>query len=174
MHLHTDHTKNKPGETVFGFLMLAFSLFLLWQAYEIAGFSALSSPGAFPMAAAAIMVVTSIIICIQNLKLSTPSESRFFKDVLPPVVITMIVLVAIFSAVIDSVGFILTAFVFLVISIKYLYRHSWPRTIYLTVIILATVYVLFRLIFEVVLPEGIVPEREILAAISDLFRTQGK
>ena len=43
----------KVGELFFGFIVLAFSVFLFWQAYEISGFSELSSPGSVPMAAAA-------------------------------------------------------------------------------------------------------------------------
>jgi hypothetical protein len=34
---------------------------------------------------------------------------------------------------------------------------------------LIVIYVIFRLLFQVVLPEGIVPEREIMSAIGNMF-----
>ena len=92
MDFHEHHPKRR-GEDVFGLIVLAVSVVLLWQAYGISGFSALSSPGAFPMAAAASMVIASVIV----------------------------------------------------------------------------VYVVSRLVFQVVLPEGIVPERDIIAGIGNLF-----
>jgi len=174
MHVHTQHTQNKPGETLFGFLMLGLSLFLFWQSYTISGFEALSSAGAFPMAASATMVISACIICIQNVKLSTPATDHFFESIMPPIVAVMIGMVFLFSVMIDSVGFILTAFVFLFASIKYLYRRSMARSLMLTLLILVLIYIVFRLIFKVVLPEGVIPEREIMAWIDSLFQAGGQ
>lgn len=174
MQLHSQHTQNKPGETLFGFLMLAVSIALLWQSYSISGFDALSSPGAFPMAASAVMVITACIICVQNVKLSTPATTSFSELILPKIVAIMIGMVFIFAVVIESAGFILTALVFLFAAIKVLHRSSVTRTLMLTLLILVLIYVVFRLIFKVVLPEGIIPEREIMAWIEDLFAAGGK
>ena len=59
--MRADRTR-RPGEGVFTLVLAAISLFLLWSAYGISGFEALSSPGALPMATAATMVVTALII----------------------------------------------------------------------------------------------------------------
>jgi hypothetical protein len=51
--------RRRPGELGFALALVAASLALLWNAYGIAGFEALSSPGAIPMATSFVMVVTA-------------------------------------------------------------------------------------------------------------------
>jgi hypothetical protein len=60
--------RKRPGEDAFGIILLVVSLVLAWQSYKIAGFSALSSPGAFPLAASAAMVIAALIVVIGNLR----------------------------------------------------------------------------------------------------------
>lgn len=48
--------------------------FLFWQAYQISGFEALSSPGAFPLAAAGIMVISSCVVVVKNARRQSPSQ----------------------------------------------------------------------------------------------------
>ncbi|KEA65793.1 Tricarboxylate transport protein TctB [Marinobacterium lacunae] len=168
---HSQHIYTKPGETLFGFLMVILSVYLFWQAYSIAGFESLSSPGAFPLAATALMVITSCIACVQNLRLPSEVQGHFFKEILPPVVALMIAVILIFAVVLDTLGFIPTALAFLFLTIKFLHRGGLLRTALLSLMVLTLIYVVFRLVFKVVLPEGIVPEREILAYLSDLFNS---
>ncbi|NRP95936.1 Tripartite tricarboxylate transporter TctB family protein [Marinobacterium sp. xm-g-59] len=170
--LHSQHLSNKPGEVIFGFLLVAFSLFLFWQSYSIAQFSALSSPGAFPMAASGLMVITSCIIAVQNLKLPKQEGARFTVDIMPKVVAVTLAMLLIFSVVLETVGFIITAFLFLFATLRYLHKSSWQRSFLLAFMVLVIIYVIFRLIFQVVLPEGFVPEREIMAWIEDLFKAK--
>jgi putative tricarboxylic transport membrane protein len=160
-----------PGETLFGYLMLAMSLALLWQAYRISGFESLSSPGAFPMAAASIMVVTACIVIVSNVRRKRPDHlaESFFRHVLPPLVMIMMGMILIYAVVLESLGFIPTTFVFLVLTIHVLHRRSLLFTIGISVFALLLVYIVFRLVFQIILPEGIVPEREILAWIEQLF-----
>ena len=42
--MRDDHMR-RPGEAIFSIILAAFSAFLLWTAYGISGFDALSSPG---------------------------------------------------------------------------------------------------------------------------------
>ena len=63
-----EHRRKRRGEDLFGLIMVVISVGLFWQAYQIAGFSALSSPGAFPMAAAAMMVVGALTVAYGNLQ----------------------------------------------------------------------------------------------------------
>ena len=98
-----------PGETVFGLALLALSLFLLWQAYGIAGFSSLSSPGAFPLAAAAVMVVAALVTVFSNSRrptVSEPGRSRFFQALPPPVVLLFSAIVLVFAVVLEPLGFL--------------------------------------------------------------------
>ncbi|MCB2100731.1 MAG: tripartite tricarboxylate transporter TctB family protein [Rhodobacterales bacterium] len=168
--------KKRPGEGTFGILALVLSLGFAWQSYEIAGFSALSSPGAFPMAASAIMVVASLIIVLKNRRLPTLAEGgfgaaarAFWRSVSPPVVLAFIAFILVYSALLDGLGFLPSSFLFLLAAIHYLHRGSARFSFIVALLSLAAVYAVFRLIFTVVLPEGIVPEREIMAWIEHLF-----
>lgn len=160
----------KPGESSFCFLLVMGSLYLFWQAYKISGFSELSSPGAFPLAASATMVLASCIVFINTLKRPAAEGVRFAYHCFPPIVATIMTLILIYSVVLESLGFILSSFAFLFITIQFLYRRSVLTTLSITLLALIVVYIVFRLVFQVVLPEGIVPEREILSSIKSLWR----
>jgi putative tricarboxylic transport membrane protein len=165
-------TRRRPGEMVFSVLMLVLSLFILWTAYGIAGFSALSSPGAFPMAAGAVMVIASTVTLLRDVRrpVAKGGTQAFFAQIMPPVVGVFIGFIAVFGILFESAGFLASAFAFLLASIWYLHKRGIIPALLLTVVSLIGIYVVFRLIFAVVLPEGIVPEREIMAAVRNLFR----
>lgn len=169
--MHNSDSVNKPGERAFSVLMLVGSLLLLWQAYDISKFSALSSPGAFPMAASAIMVISSTVVLVKQFKLPAPHTHfhLFFYQIIPPLIAIMIGLIFVFAVMLEDVGFIISAFVFLLITIQLLYRCKPHTTLLLSVLALVVIYVVFRLVFQVVLPEGIVPEREIMAWLKNMF-----
>ncbi|GAA0225421.1 tripartite tricarboxylate transporter TctB family protein [Marinomonas primoryensis] len=160
----------KPGERVFCFLLVMGSIYLFWQAYKISGFSELSSPGAFPLAASATMILASCIAFINTLKLPEAEGVRFVHHCFPPIVATIMALILVYSIILESLGFILSSFAFLFISIQFLYRCRILTTLSITLLALVVVYIVFRLVFQVVLPEGIVPEREILSSIKSLWR----
>ncbi|WP_290701052.1 tripartite tricarboxylate transporter TctB family protein [Amphritea sp.] len=164
------HAK-KPGETLFGFLVLTFSLFLFWQSYEISGFTALSSPGAFPLAASGIMVFASCINLLKDIR--RPAEvggfEVFWSKVLPPIVSIMIAIIFTFGIILDTLGFIISALLFLIISIQFLHQKGLVRSVLLSLLSLIVIYIVFRLVFSVILPEGIIPEREIMAWIGSLL-----
>lgn len=161
----------RPGEIAFGVLLLIFSLFMLWQAYGISGFSSLSSAGAFPMAMAAIMLVTAAISLLRSLRLPSPSGGMqlFIKEVLPPTVVAFSLLILGYSLLLQPLGFVLASFAFLLVSSWFLQAGQFKRALLLSVISIISVYIVFRLIFQVVLPEGVIPERSIMAAVGSLF-----
>jgi hypothetical protein len=117
-----------PGESVFGLLMFLVSLVLFWQSYEISGFEALSSPGAFPMAASAMMAIASLIVVIGDLR--KPSlvpgpmgdKARAFMDkITPAVVIVFAGFVLGYAALLDTFGFLPTSFLFRPLQFR---RHA--------------------------------------------------
>ncbi|QSA19396.1 tripartite tricarboxylate transporter TctB family protein, partial [Vibrio furnissii] len=63
-----DVQSRKPGELVFNALMVVLSLVLLYQAFFISDLYTLSSPGAFPLSAAAIMLVFSAVTVWESWK----------------------------------------------------------------------------------------------------------
>lgn len=166
----------QPGERGFGLLLLALSLFLAWQAYEISGLEALSSPGAFPMAAACAMVVSGLVVTAGDWRRARrerrplrQSARAFTAEITPSVVMVFAGFVIGYAALLDSLGFIPASFLFLFAAIHFLHRGSVAFSFGVTVLSLAVIYTVFRLVFQVVLPEGIVPEREIMAWIGNLI-----
>lgn len=161
----------RPGERAFNALLLLFSLFMLWQAYKISGFSSLSSAGAFPMAMAVIMAVTAAISLLRALRLPSASGGLklFIKEIVPPAVVVFSLLILGYSLLLRPLGFVLSSFAFLLVSSWFLQAGHFKRALLLSVLSIVCVYIVFRLVFQVVLPEGVIPERSIMAAIGALF-----
>lgn len=161
----------KPGETGFNILLLLGSIFLFYQAYKIAGFSALSSPGAIPMAASAIMVISACIIVVKDLARpkAEGGAKAFFTQILPFTIAVMCGLIILFAVVLQKLGFVLTGLVFLWVSIWFLQKRNPLSAALIALLCVVIIYVLFRLIFQVILPEGIIPERDIIASIKNFF-----
>lgn len=166
-----DATPRKPGETGFNILVLLGSVFLFYQAYKIAGFSALSSPGAIPLAASSIMVISACIIVMKEFARPKAEGGMpaFFKQILPFTIAVMCGLIILFAVVLQKVGFVLTGFVFLWASIWFLQKRGPLSAALIALLCVLVIYVLFRLIFQVILPEGIIPERDIIASVKHMF-----
>ena len=151
-----------PGETAFGYLMLAFSLFLLYQTYKIAGFSSISSGGAYPMFAAALMAISSLVIVLRNrrspkVEATGPAGEwhRFRKEVAPPYpLIGYVGIMVLYMLLMEPLGFNLSSFLFLFGSFAYLYRRGIWLALGLSLGSVIVIYVVFRLVFRVILPEA--------------------
>lgn len=174
--MHSKHVK-KPGELIFSILLLLLSIGFAWQAYQISGFSGLSTPGAFPLAAAIIMVFASIIVVISDLRRGHAVEGNlkakwraFITEVVPTPVSVFFALVLVYALLFDSLGFLPSSLIFLVLAKQYLHRAHAFKTIALSFLSLLVIWVIFRLVFSVVLPEGIVPVREFLAFFQHMFK----
>jgi hypothetical protein len=159
----------KPGEAAFAVLIAASSLFLLYSAYGISGFEALSAPGAIPMAAAATMSVAAVIVTLKTLRKPTGGDGAFLRDVLPLNVIIVMAMLVAYSLFLKPLGFLPTSALFIVASIKLLSRRSWMFSLSTGLLSLLVIYLLFRIVFTVLMPTGIVPEGEILAWFRALF-----
>lgn len=163
----------RPGELVFNILMLAGSLFLLWSAYGISGFEALSAPGAVPMVTTLAMVICALLILRDTLRKSPVTGEKLERDILPLPVLVTIAMIAAYALLLKPLGFVPTSLVFLAVMIRYLARCSLLRAVLLSVGIVALIYLVFRLVFTVLMPAGIVPEAEIIAWVSGLFAGKG-
>lgn len=164
-------TTRRPGEVVFTIILLVGSLVLLWQAYGISGFSALSSAGAFPMAMSAIMVISLSVILLKTLRMPAPAAvfERLRTEILPATVVVFCGLILVYSLVLNTLGFILSSFLFLLAATTFLQGGRFKRALGLSLLSIICVYVVFRLVFQVVLPEGLIPERAIIAWIQSFF-----
>jgi putative tricarboxylic transport membrane protein len=165
MEYHESHQKAR-GEDLFGMVVLVVSVLLFWQSYEIAGFSSLSSPGAFPLAASATMVFVSVIVVIGNARRRGQLSA---EPILPGTIALFTVLVIAYAVALVPVGFTLASLLFLTLGMKMLSRRGWGYCLLVSVCSLVVIYVIFRILFQVVLPEGVLPEREIMSAIGGIF-----
>ncbi|MFV0359145.1 tripartite tricarboxylate transporter TctB family protein [Tropicimonas sp.] len=164
-----DKRKLSAGELPFNATLFVASLILMWQAFAISGFESLSSPGSLPMAVAFVMVLSSGIILLDNFRTRQRDGTLFLRDILPPVVIVMMLFIAGYALLLVPLGFLPTSLLFLVVSIMYLRKGGFVYALSVSVLALVCIYVIFRLVFTVLMPSGIVPEAEILAAIGRVF-----
>ena len=163
----------RPGELVFNIGMTLGSLYLLYSAWGISGFEALSAPGTVPMVTTAIMVVCGALILRETLQKPKVTGERLERDILPmPVIVTAAMLLA-YALLLKPLGFLPTSFLFLAGMIRYLAGGSVLRAALLALMIVALVYAIFRLVFTVLMPPGIVPEGEILAFVRNLLSGKG-
>lgn len=162
----------RPGETAFALILLGVSVFLLWKAFGISGFSALSSAGAFPLAVSAVMVVTAVMIVVATIRREPAEKVSFFKAILPPVVVVMTVLIGGYAFLLEPLGFLPTSALFLFLAMVFLRHGKVVSSFGYALAGLAGVYVVFRLVFTVLMPEGVVPERELIAKVERWIEAQ--
>ncbi|MFV0302471.1 MAG: tripartite tricarboxylate transporter TctB family protein [Paracoccus sp. (in: a-proteobacteria)] len=168
LHEHARDTR-RPGEAGFTILLLLASLFLLWSAYDISGFEALSAPGTMPMVTTLIMVISGAMIMLRTIKLPQISGETFMRNILPPALIIMALLLLGYGLLLVPFGFVPTSLLFLIVSIKLLWRQGWGRTLAVSVGVLFIIYIVFRIVFTVLMPTGVFPEAEMLQFFRNLI-----
>lgn len=150
----------QQGETGFSLLLLVFSVTAFWQSYAISGFSGLSTPGVFPMLASATMVFATVCILLQSLRRKDSANSNeivsqnFFQTILPVRLLVVVCLISGYVVAMPLLGFLLASAIFLFISFSYLWRKSFLVSLAITVGSVVCVYLVFRKLFQVVLPKG--------------------
>lgn len=151
--------KLRAGENAFAWLMMALSLFVLMQAYLISGFSSISSAGTFPMVAAAIMVVAMALTLLNNRKLAKPDADglkdelrRAAKQVLPKVFLVYTGIIIGYMLLIQPLHFLPSSFAFLLVSMIYLKGSTVIKSLLISTLTLACIYIVFQYFFRVVLP----------------------
>jgi hypothetical protein len=157
--MHETTPPRRPGDAIFAIVLLVVSLILLQQAYGIAGFSALSSAGVFPMLATATMVGSLLAVLWQLRKAPSPADegtegrlARFRREILPTTVIVFLVLTVAYMLALERVGFLIASLGFLFLSIWYLYRRNPLLVAAISIGALAIIYLVFRYVFSVLLP----------------------
>ncbi len=152
------NTARPPGEGWFALLLLIFSVTAFWRSYAISGFTGLSTAGIFPMLASATMVCAAVFILARAVAYppaNTAANTQGFRAAILP--LRLVVLIALISAYVIAMpvlGFLLASGLFLFITFLYLWRKSVLVSAALAVFTLICVYLVFRKLFRVVLPEG--------------------
>ena len=138
---------------------MAFSLFVLFQAYRISGFSSIRSPGTFPMGAAAVMVVSMVFVLQDNRKQEKPDAKGLAdelrqakKRVLPGVFLVYMGINIVYLLIIQPLHFLPSSFGFLLASMIYLKGSTVIKSLVITVVMLAGIYLIFQYFFRVILP----------------------
>jgi len=163
----------RPGELVFGVFLLASSLGLLWSAYGIAGFEALSSPGAIPMATSAVMVMAAAVVVVKTIRLPMDVTETLARDILPVKVVIFAALLVAYGILLKPLGFLPTSALFLITGIKLLAKRNWGWTLFVSLGSLFVIWLIFRIVFTVLMPSGIVPEAEFIQFFRNLINGEG-
>lgn len=149
----------RPGETAFALLCTLFGLTAFGQAYGISGFSGLSTPGVFPMLATGAMVLSGLFILAATVR--RPAEpgtgsaaARFMREFLPLRHCVMLALMLAYLAALPLIGFVAASALFLFAAFQFLWRRNVLLTALIAAVSLAAIYVVFRIVFQVVLPQG--------------------
>jgi hypothetical protein len=161
--------QRRPGEVVFALVLVVASLTLLWSAYGISGFKKLSAPGSVPMATTAIMALTATIVLLKTIRLPRVSGETIAKDILPGTVILFVGFLVAYGLLLKPLGFLPTSALFLVTAIKVLARRGWLWTLTVSLGSLLLIWLVFRIVFTVLIPAGIVPEAEVIQFFRNLF-----
>ncbi len=161
--------ERRPGEALFALFLLLSSLALLWDAYGIAGFSRLSSAGAIPLATTAAMVLTSGVVLFRALRAHLVATETVWRDILPPNVIVLAALLVTYGVLLRPLGFLPTSALFLIVAIRFLSGRSWIFTLTVSLGSLLVIWILFRVVFSVLMPAGIVPEAEFMQFLRTTF-----
>ena len=145
----------RPGERAFGLALLLLSGFVFSEAYSISGFKGLTTGGVMPMLASGVMVVSSLAILVETFSRSTSAEAQTIIDYLFPLrAVLFASVVALYAATIPYAGFILASGGFLFVAIWGLWRRGPLWSLVISTVSMIAIYVLFRMVFQVVLPIG--------------------
>jgi hypothetical protein len=150
----TVEATRKPGELVFSMVLLMFSIAALYLSSGISGFSSISAPGTLPLLASTILVLSALLITRQTWSLPPTPDASFTSMITPITLINFSLLGLGYVALLTPVGFVLSTLIYLFVSILYLHRQGWLLAFFVSLNSLATIYVIFRVTFKVLLPEG--------------------
>jgi hypothetical protein len=164
--------KRRPGELLFAAALFTASLFLLWDAWGIEntfGPNGLSSPRAIPLAATFAMLVSALLVIVKTARLPLDHAETVMKDILPVRVVLFVALLICYGLLLRPLGFLPTSALFLIVAIKLLARRGWVWTIGISLGSLVVIWLIFRIVFSVLMPSGVVPEAEFIQFFRNVF-----
>ena len=147
----------RPGERLFALLLVIFAGYAFWESYEISGFRGLTTGGVMPMLASGVMVLTGLVILSDTFRKPRAAESGLaglIAYLFPLRVVLFTLLVAVYVAVIPSIGFLAASGGLLFVTIWSLWRKGPLPALLISGLSIGAIYVLFRIVFQVVLPIG--------------------
>ena len=164
--------KRRPGEVFFSGFLLVASIGLLWSAWAIEnpfGPNGLSAPRAIPVAATLAMVISTAIIAFKTAKLPLDKSETLARDILPITAVLFVLFLISYGILLRPLGFLPTSALFLIVAIKLLSKRGWIWTLTVSLTSLAVIWLIFRIVFSVLMPSGIVPESEFIQIFRGLL-----
>ncbi|MCP4237781.1 MAG: tripartite tricarboxylate transporter TctB family protein [Aestuariibacter sp.] len=156
----SDKRVRRPGELGFIVILIIFSIGAALQAFGISGFSDISGAGVFPMLAAGTMILSALVIFRNSWVSKSPSTAnasvskQFFNEVTPLRLVTILMMILVYVIAMPMVGFVLSSAGFIFLMLTYLWRKGVIISLTLSAFCLALIYFVFRIVFQVVLPQG--------------------
>tara|TARA_R110000796_G_scaffold215409_1_gene331402 strand:+ start:14882 stop:15358 length:477 start_codon:yes stop_codon:yes gene_type:complete len=150
----------QAGEKVFDWLLLLFSIGVLYEAYRIDGGLRLNSAGSFPMGLAIIMLASSLAILFSHRRkqrdpqiLSAGQEFKvFLHEHFKPHIVVFSIVSMIYLAAIMWTSFYISTFIFLAAMFMYYRQGKIISSLMIASLAIAIIYVLFTIVFRVYLP----------------------
>lgn len=150
----------QAGEKVFDWLLLFFSIGVLYEAYRIDGGLRLNSAGSFPIGLALIMLVSSLVILFSHRRkqrdpqiLTATQEFKvFLHEHFKPSIVVFSIVSMLYLAAIMWTSFYISTFIFLAAMFIYYRQGKIISSLLIALLSIAVIYVLFTIVFRVYLP----------------------
>lgn len=151
-----EKTKQRPGERILLWFLLAISIFLLIQAFLLPNLKNLSSPGAFPIFIISVMILSVLrILWKSRTHHSTYKLSEEFGKAIPLVfpktVAAYTAILILYIFLLYPLHFWVSSYLFLVGSFIFLKGAKVLRSIFIAGGMLVAIYLLFQYLFRVIL-----------------------
>lgn len=148
-------TAGKMAEIIGGLIALVMALLWLVMSFSLdqnnIGGSLGLGPGFFPRLISCIM----IILCVPYFLQIYRSKNRDVKIQISKIAFLMIVVCILYVLLLNVIGYVITTFLYVMVSIYILGGKSSLSDVIAALIIVATLYGVFRLVLLVPLPSGI-------------------
>lgn len=150
----------RAGEKLFDWLLLLFSIGVLYEAYQIDGGLRLNSAGSFPIGLALIMLVSSLAILFSHRRkqrdpqiVSAAQEVKvFLNEHFKPHIVVFSIVSMVYLAAIMWTSFYVSTFIFLAATFIYYRQGKIVSSLVIASLAIAVIYVLFTIVFRVYLP----------------------
>lgn len=113
------------------------------------------------------MLVCMLVIAFRTLRLPRVTTETVARDILPLRVILFLGLLVGYGLLLRPLGFLPTTAAFLILGIRLLGR-GWAFSVGIGIIAMLAIWLVFRIVFTVLMPPGIVPEAEIIQLLRNL------
>ena len=145
-----------PGESIFSLGLVGFSVLALYLSFGIPGEASISMPGTLPLVASMVLLLSAIAFSRRVWAAPAPLKDQSFFRIMTPMRWVNFVLLGIgYVVLLAYFGFLIATFLYLFLTISYLHRGGWMLAFFVSVNFLAIIYMVFRLLFQIILPEGV-------------------